>query len=74
MITYSVFDQTGKALLGSIVRPDSAGACEQKIGCLARGRYRMEAERQDGHRVIAEFDVGPPGAAPESHEFEILPP
>jgi hypothetical protein len=73
-ITFSVFDQTGKELLQYKVRPDPAGACEQNIGCLARGHYRMEAERQDGHRAVGEFDVGQVSAAPETHEFEILPP
>jgi hypothetical protein len=73
-ITYSVADQTGTELLQYTVRPDPAGAYEQRIGCLARGHYRMEAERQDGHRAVVEFDVGQVGTAPEAHEFEILPP
>lgn len=72
-VTYSVLDVAGKEVVRSSGRADGSGVCEQKIGCLVRGHYRIKAERQDGQRAAAEFDVGRSEVVPEVHQIEILP-
>lgn len=73
-VTFSLFDAGGREILRTGATLDGSGARELKIGCLVRGHYRIEAERQDGPRTTAEFDVGQSDRVPETHEFELLPP